>query len=119
MIAKMAKSFIDEDVAAQRARNEKLLEVFGQHGADLNQPREIDFFFYTDDQSAARGLARDLEKAGFDAVHVADHPHDGRWSVQAVRTDSVAAVTGASFVEQIVRLAAQHLAEFDGWGAPI
>lgn len=115
----MAESFIKEELAAQLARNEKLLQVFAEHGADPDELRPIDFFFYTADREAAEGLARDLVAEGFETVQVTEEEIEGKWAVQAVRTDSVNAITAEPFVEKIVRLAARYLAEFDGWGAPI
>jgi regulator of RNase E activity RraB len=114
-----AKSFIEDEVATQRARNERLVEAIVRHGGELEEERPIDFFFYAENRSDADALANDLEEIGFDSTHVPDDPVDGKWSVQAVRMATVLEVTDEVFVERIVRLAAKYLAEFDGWGAPI
>jgi len=115
----MGESFIEQEIAAHRARNEKLLEIIERHGADQDATRPIDFFFYTGDQDAASALARDLEVSGFVSVQVSDEPRNDQWCVQAVRMDSVAAITEEAFVERVVSLAAKHLVAFDGWGTPI
>lgn len=115
----MAESIVDIQVAAHRARNEKLVELIEEHGADLAETRAIDFFFDVSDQDAAAELARDLESEGFTSVSVSDEPHDGKWSIVAVRMDSVAAITDEVFVARLVGLAARHLADFDGWGTSV
>lgn len=114
----MAESFIDDEIAIQLARNEELLQLIDEHGAARDERRSIDFFFYAGDLSAAGALAADLEAAGFE-THVGEEPRDGKWLVQGVRQDTVTAVTEPQFVERVVRLAARHLAEFDGWGTAI
>ena len=114
-----AKSFIEDELAAQRARNEKIVETIVRHGGELEEERPIDFFFYTDNRADAEALAEDLESIGFDSTHVPDDPIDGKWSVQAVRMGTVLEVTDDTFVERIVRLTAKYLAEFDGWGTPV
>ncbi len=115
----MAGSFIEEELATQAARNVKLVETIEQHGGDLDEIRPIDFFFYTSSESEARALATDLEDAGFDSTHVAVEEIEGKWSVQAIRMDSVTNVTEETFVERIVRMCVKYLAEFDGWGTAI
>jgi regulator of RNase E activity RraB len=114
-----AESFIDDDLAAQIARNEKLLEVFREQGADLGEERPIDFFFYTGDHESAEALANDLWVLGFSEVIVGSEARDGKWSVTGVFQASVERITDKAFVESLVRVAAKYLAEFDGWGAPV
>jgi hypothetical protein len=113
------QSFIDDDIREQLSRNEKLVETFLEHGADLDEERPVDFFFYTESPEAARALADDLEANGFDEAAVLPEPTDGKWGVQAIKKASVNGVTDAAFVEKLVRIAANHLAEFDGWGAAV
>lgn len=113
------QSFIEEELAAQLARNEQLIATFQKHGGDLDEPRPVDFFFYAESQDAARSLAGDLEGLEFDEVAVLPEPFDGKWGVQAIWNASVNQVTDTAFVERLVRKAAAHLAEFDGWGAPV
>ena len=115
----MAGSFIEEELAIQTARNAKLIETIEQQGGDLTEIRPIDFFFYTSSEPEARSLATDLEDAGFDSTHLAVEEIEGKWSVQAIRMDTVAAVTDGAFVERIVRICVKYLAEFDGWGTAV
>src|SRR5258706_14776728 len=114
-----AESFIDDDLASQLFRNEKLLDVFREEGADLGEDRPIDFFFYTADRESAESLATDLWALGFAEVNVGSEARNGQWSVIGVFLASVATVTDKAFVESLRRLAAKYLAEFDGWGAPV
>jgi hypothetical protein len=115
----MAGSFIEEELAVQLARNDQLVRVIEREGADLAEPRPIDFFFYPSTRADAVALAGDLASLGFTTTHIADEEQDGQWSVQVARTDSVTAVTEEAFVEQLVRVAAKYLAEFDGWGTAV
>lgn len=115
----MAESFIHDELAEQLVRNEKIVETIVRHGADLEEERPVDFFFYTNTHADALALAGDLESSGFETAYVPDEDYEGKWAVQAVRNDSVANVTEAAFVEGIVRLAAKYLAEFDGWGTEV
>jgi regulator of RNase E activity RraB len=115
----MAESFIEDELTEQLMRNEKIVETIVRHGADLEEERPIDFFFFTNSHADALALAADLEAAGFEDAYVPDEDHEGKWAVQAIRNDSVTNVTESVFVEQIVRLAAKYLAEFDGWGTEV
>ena len=115
----MAGSFIEEEMAIHAARNAKIVETIAQHGGDLEETRPIDFFFYTATEAEARALATDLEDAGFDRTRIAMEEIEGKWSVQAVRMDSVMAVIDGAFVERVVRICVKYLAEFDGWGVAV
>ena len=64
-------------------------------------------------------LQNDLWALGFSEVNVGSEARNGQWSVIGVFQASVATVTDKAFVENLVRLAAKYLAEFDGWGAPV
>jgi Regulator of ribonuclease activity B len=63
-------------------------------------------------------LSGDLVARGFDA-QCGEQAPDGKWSVLASRQASVDDVTSAACVEQLVRLTASYLAEFDGWGTTV
>ncbi|SRR5216684_2095954 len=115
----MAESFIDEELAAQRMRNERLIELIVENGAALGEERPIDFFFYANSREDALSLARDLEALGFVEVTVPEEPYEDKWAVIGILLASVVAATAERFVESIVRLTAKYLAEFDGWGTPI
>jgi regulator of RNase E activity RraB len=115
----MAESFIHDELAEQLARNEQIVQTIERHGADLDEERPIDFFFYTTTHADALSLAADLEATGFETAYVPEEDNEGKWAVQAIRNDSVVNVTQPTFVEQIVRLAAKYLAEFDGWGTEV
>lgn len=114
----MGASFLHDDVVAQLARNEQLVHTIERHGGDLDEPRQIDFFFYTNTHEDAVKLATDLDSRGFETF-VPDEESEGKWSVQASRTDSVTNITAQPFVEELIRLTSQYLAEFDGWGTAI
>lgn len=115
----MAESFIEKELQEQRARNERIVATLERHGADVDEPRSIDFFFLANSREDAEALARDLEQMGFELTHVSNDEVDGKWPLQAIRTDTVTAVTEDRFVERLVRLTAKYLAEFDGWGTAV
>ena len=115
----MAESFIDDELAAQLERNEKLVETMLEHGADLDEERPIDFFFFAAEAGDAKKLADDLAAQGFDVTFVADDDLDGKWPVQVARAASVREVIAEPFVATLVRTAARYLAEFDGWGTAV
>ena len=115
----MSEHASQDAIARHLARNEKLLEVLDRHRADREQLRTIDFFFYGSDRARTLELAQALRAAGFARVDVGDEPRDGRWPVQAVLIDSIAAVVKESFVTGLVELARKHGAEFDGWGTSL
>lgn len=115
----MAESFINDELLQQLARNEKLVETMLEHGADLDEPRPIDFFFFASTAADAKSLAGDLQALGFESAYIAEEEIEGKWAVQVVRNDTVADVTKEAFVEQLVRMAAKYLAEFDGWGTAV
>src|SRR5260370_39853545 len=98
-----AESFIDDDLAGQIVRNEKLLDVFREEGADLGEERPIDFFFYTADRESAEALANDLWALGFAEVNVGREARNGQWSGIGVFQASGATVTGKAFRESLVR----------------
>jgi hypothetical protein len=114
----MSNRAIEEDLAAHAARNNELRGVIESHGADLSEIRLIDFFSYASSATDAQQLASDLSSIGFRKVEVADEA-DNQWPVTGVFEGSVEQVTAPDFVERLVRLAANYLAEFDGWGTPI
>jgi regulator of RNase E activity RraB len=120
-LSPVAESFIEKELEEQRVRNAKIVETFERHGGDVDEPRPIDFFFYANSHPDAAALGRDLEAMGFDAVYVASPDDDigGKFPVQAVKNDTVAAVTAEEFVGRLVRLTAKYLAEFDGWGTAV
>jgi hypothetical protein len=109
---------IEGDVAAHVARNEKLSELILSHGASLVESRSIDFFFYAASLSDAQALGADLDAAGFSQITVGE-ASQSRWPIAGVYIGSVDQVTQETFVDQLVRLAAKHRAEFDGWGTSI
>jgi hypothetical protein len=70
--------------------------------------------------AAAQGLAEALGMHGFGQVVVScPSASVARWSVAAQLEGSIMEVTAVSFVERYASLAAEHSAEFDGWGTAV
>jgi hypothetical protein len=112
------ESFIESELACQLARNEKLIETIAGHHGDLHEVRAIDFFFFVNCEEDATGFVTELRSRGFEA-DTSPEPIDGKWPVEAVLEGTIAKITAAPFVEDLVRLAAKYLAEFDGWGTSV
>jgi hypothetical protein len=113
------ESFLKQELDEQLSRNQKLIETILRHGGKLDEERPIDFFFYCSTEESARDLGLELAASGFVDVNVADEPLDDQWSVTAVKIATIDAVTDPLFVERLVKIASNALAEFDGWGTPL
>jgi hypothetical protein len=109
---------IEGDVAAHRARNEKLSELILSRGASLAETRNIDFFFYAASLRDAQALASELEDGGFSQITVGEEVQS-RWPITGVYVASVDQVIQETFVDRLVRLAAKLGGKFDGWGTSI
>jgi regulator of RNase E activity RraB len=118
----MVKSrVISEDIAAQHARNAKLVENIISHGASLERERAIDCFFHTASEDVAIALSAVLQSHGICDISIAHSDEAGShpWTVQGSVTSSVSHFTSEEQVERFVRIAAEHDALFDGWGTSL
>lgn len=89
-------------------------------GIWLDDARPVELHFWADEQMGAAMLARSLYQSGFLVLMLApSEQEDGnvRWSIQIGLKTPIARILSADFTEAMVRLAADHSAEFDGWGA--
>jgi hypothetical protein len=111
---------IEATVAAHESRNRGLLESLRTKGADLFEKRPIDLHFWATSNAGARGLAEALGRDGFGQVVVSGPSASvAKWNVDAQLKGSIMEVPAVSFVERYATLAAQHSAEFDGWGTSV
>lgn len=111
-----------DDVEEQQALNRGTWTALQEHGVSAGDPLTVDAFFSCPNEGASVALAADLDSDGWEAD--ADSRKEGflrrrtTWSVRATRRfPAVDLPVLDGMVEVLVRLAAEHEAEFDGWGA--
>ena len=121
MSTRIAESTIQESVYAHQRRNATLVQHITERGGDTQRDRSIDCFFHTRNEDAAIALSASLQSHGFRDISVtlSDDRGEHPWTVQAVLTCTVAAFTAPKRVEELIRIAAQHDAVFDGWGTSL
>ncbi len=118
MSKRATEDAIRKDIEAHRQRNVMLVQHITKRGADTARERDIDCFFHTRGEDAAITLSAFLQSRGFRDISIVDTEDGGDhpWTVQAVLTGTVVAFTAADRTEELVRIAADHDALFDGWG---
>ncbi|MEU8039516.1 ribonuclease E inhibitor RraB [Streptosporangium sp. NPDC049078] len=89
-------------------------------GADLEQPRHVDFYLYAPTFDAAQSIAKEANGAGYGLRPEIGKPspeHPDSWPVTCETT----AVISPDFVRETGNLfddlAARYHAKYDGWGA--
>lgn len=112
---------IQSAIAAHRTRNAELRERLMQNGVGLAERRPVDVHFWANDQHDAALLGRELFKKGFlikllAPTHDAD---DSRWNVEAGALVPPEQILGDQLTEQLVRLAADCGAVYDGWATEL
>jgi hypothetical protein len=85
----------------------------------LENRRLIDLHFWAMNQGAAENLVIAVNEAGYPVTMKGKVDGCDSWSVESQIERSPLEVTDKFFVESLVRLAAAHQAEFDGWGTLI
>jgi regulator of RNase E activity RraB len=111
---------IESEVREQRAATRQLWTAMVQNGAAEGDVLDVESFFFTPDEPAARSLADRLGESGA-SVEV----EEGRrrflrkspWVVRASTTMAVSVHTVQDLTEKHVRLAHEVGATYDGWGA--
>jgi len=111
---------VEESVAARQVRNSALVESLQSRGVDVFEKRAIDLQFRAPSSAVAWKLSEMLGSHGFEStVRQAPPGPGGRFDVLAQFNGSIMEVTAVGFVERYVKLAAEHSAEFDGWGTSV
>jgi hypothetical protein len=113
---------IESAVAGHRARNAELRLHLTRKGIALSEGRPVDVHFLADDQHDAAMLARELFKKGFLVKLLApagQDESDGRWSVEAGALVPPDQILGERLTAQLVRMAADCGAVYDGWGTEL
>jgi hypothetical protein len=107
---------------AHAERNKELLRVFAEKQVNLGEPRSIDLHFWAWNQPSAIGLAHQLYKRGFMLLILmpAGLPDDPeRWNIEAGTKASITSVIAEEFTVELIELAANFGAEYDGWGTSV
>lgn len=111
---------IQRFIEVHNRRNLEYRDRLIERGIWLDEARPVELHFWADDQMGAALLARALYQSGFLILMLApSDQEDGtvRWSIQTGLKVPIARVLSPEFTETMVRLAAEHSSEFDGWGA--
>ena len=113
---------IQSAVAAHRARNAELRERLIRSAVALSESRPVDVHFWADDQHGAAVLGRELFKKGFLVKLMAPVTYEtggSRWNIEAGALVPPEQILGDRLTEQLVRLAADCGAVYDGWGTSL
>ena len=85
-------------------------------------PERSTFTFGQQNSGTLQLLARALYQIGFLVLMLAPHQQeDGSavWNVEAGVREPISRIVSPDFTERMVRLAAEHSSEYDGWGTSL
>lgn len=89
-----------------------------ESGLDITKEYQVEFWFYTDEESAVRSLAEELENRLFQ-VHVSETEQDPRFVVRALKSMTPELSDLQGLRKTFNSLAKKHGAEYDGWGCNV
>ena len=118
----MTHKSIAEELSGHRNRNRELRTEFERRKVDVNEPRPIEFHFWSWTQRDAALLGRSLYQMGFLVRRLAPAPTEDdpeRWAVEAGAKIPIAQAIGDELADKLVNLAAAEDAVFDGWGTSV
>jgi regulator of RNase E activity RraB len=120
-MASVTEDEIQAAIAGHRARNAELGRVLASKGVELTEKRPVDVHFWADDQHDAALLAKEGFRKGFlvKLLCPSQDSGDGRWNVEAGALVPPDQVLGDHLTEQLVRIAANCGAVYDGWGTQV
>ena len=114
-IRKSIRNF-NEHTDCQKIGALRFLELQDILDVDLNQPREVDFFFYAEKKKNASNLKLELEKKGF-LVEKVHQVQNNVYSICGTAfLKSLAENEFLDWVIQMNELAFINDCDFDGWG---
>ncbi len=113
---------IRESIAGHALRNAELLKDLRRGGTDTERPCSVEHHFWASNQSSGVALAKRLYDLGY--VILVLSPTDDAdgtkvWNVEAGIQRTLADAASESVSEELVRVAAQFDAVYDGWGASV
>ncbi|MCZ2153470.1 MAG: ribonuclease E inhibitor RraB, partial [Bryobacterales bacterium] len=118
----VSKKSIVEELNSHRERNRELQKTFSERQIDLNEPRPIEFHFWSWTQRDAAMLGRSLYEMGFLIRLLAPAPEDNdpdRWAVEAGAKLPLAQALSDKLTRKLIELADAEDAIFDGWGTSV
>ena len=107
----------DEEISLQLTKDSHVLDLLRECGSDLEQPHELEHFFYAPDLQTSQTMAAEAQAAGYKTSEN-HHIYEGRdvWGLMvfglSLATDD--AVNNESIF--MLSLANKHNATYDGWG---
>ncbi len=118
----MIEKDILESIAGHEVRNAALLEDIRSRGLNPDRPQAVEHHFWAPTQQSAVQLAKKLYELEYVILVLSpvDDDHGTKvWNVEAGVQRTLAEAASSAMSEQLIRLAAQFDAVYDGWGASI
>jgi len=113
---------VQEAVNRHEARNAELLRLIESKGANASDRYQTEHHFWAYTQKDADGLAAELSKRGYLLLALAPgQDKDGTkyWNIEASFDRTLAEAASREVTEELVRLAGNFGADYDGWGVSI
>jgi uncharacterized protein (TIGR01619 family) len=110
------------DVDMQRIQNRRVVDELDKRGDDHSIPRPVDHAIYFRTPTDRNAFALASVGAGFTVRSVSEHDTDKadrRFFLNLVRTDTVTLEHIDRVVLQLLELAKQYNADYDGWGCEV
>lgn len=119
---RLSESQIEEAISAHEARNAALRYSFTEKAVDFGEARLVECHFWTWSKEDAAGLAKALQDRGFLILSqrfAASSTDPSTWNVEAGIKQSIELTLRREFTDELVRVAAAHFGQYDGWGTGI
>ena len=100
-----------------KSDDERVIAQLKKAGSKLDQPHDVEFFFFLPDEGAADRVAKRLFAAGFDVE--TEETDDGTWSLVANGSMIPIAAEMTKLRTAFDALAAAEGGSYDGWGASV
>ncbi len=112
---------MSESIKGHAVRNAALLKDLRLRGVDVSLSHSVEHHFWARDQRSAALLAQRLYELGHLILVISPVDEDGSkmWNVEAGIQRTLEDAGGERVTDELVRLAAQFGATYDGWGANI
>ncbi|MDZ7637535.1 MAG: ribonuclease E inhibitor RraB [Bryobacterales bacterium] len=118
----MRKRSVDEELNSHRERNRELHKTFSERKIDLNEPRPVEFHFWSWTQRDAAVLGRSLYEMGFLIRLLApasEEDDPDRWAIEAGAKLPLLQALSEELTKKLVELADADDAILDGWGTSV
>lgn len=108
-------------VSGHKKRNLELIDVFVDKKVDLKEGRSVELHFWVPNKQDAAFLAKALYERTFLILALTPSEYEGTrgWLVEAGAQKTILEMVSDEFTEEMVRLAADHSAEYGGWGTSV